>query len=171
MISGLIHSATKKLIAKTGTRNPFRIAKEIGVHVFYRNDFVRLKGMYKVILRNRFIFVNANLDEFEQRVVCAHELGHDALHRELSDSGSTLFETSLYDVKNRIEYEANIFAADILIDDDEVVGLVEDGFDESGVASSLGVSVDLLLIKVGEMNRRGYDFALSRAGRGDFLRK
>ncbi|MCL2634867.1 MAG: ImmA/IrrE family metallo-endopeptidase [Oscillospiraceae bacterium] len=168
MISSLIHSTTKKIVKRCDTRNPFKIAKELGVIVMWRDDFDKLKGMYKVILRNRFVFINRNLDEFEQRVICAHELGHDALHREIATAH---FETALYDVKNRMEYEANAFAAGILIDDDEVIELISEGYDESGIASTLGVSVDLLLIKVSEMNKRGYNFALSRAGRGDFLKK
>jgi len=167
MISSLIHEKVKRLLKQCDTRNPFKIAKKLGIHVMWRNNFLNLKGMYKVISRNRFIFINSNLDEFEQRIICAHELGHDALHRELD---TTMFETTLYDVKNRIEYEANIFAAALLIDDDEVVELMEGGFDESGIASSLGVSMDLLLIRLSEMNKRGYSFTLSRSGRGDFLK-
>jgi Zn-dependent peptidase ImmA (M78 family) len=169
MTSKHIHESVEKLLRRCGTRNPFKIAKELGVHVMWRHDFTELKGMYKVILRNRFIFINGNLDEYEQRVICSHELGHDALHRELA-SGAALYETTLYDVKNRVEYEANAFAAGILVGDDDVVGLIEDGLDESGIAATLGVSVDLLLIKVGEMNRRGFGLAMSRSGRGDFLR-
>jgi Zn-dependent peptidase ImmA (M78 family) len=167
MISSLIHNKVKKIVKQAETRNPFKIAGQLGIHVMWRDDFVGLKGMYKVILKNRFIFINSNLDEFEQRVICAHELGHDALHR---DHASVHFEIGLYDVKNRLEYEANIFAADMLIDDDEVIELMSDGLDESGIAVSLGVSVDLLLIKLGEMNRRGHSFEMSRVGRGDFLR-
>jgi len=169
MTSTHIHELVEKLLKRCGTRNPFKIAKELGVHVMWRNDFTELKGMYKVILRNRFIFINGNLDEYEQRVICAHELGHDALHWRLA-SGAALYETTLYDVKNRIEYEANAFAAGILISDDDVVELIDEGFGESQIAATLGVGVDLLLIKVGEMNRRGFEIAMSRAGRGDFLR-
>ena len=36
-----------------------------------------LKGVYRVIKRNRWIFINSNLSEWMQKVVCAHELGHD----------------------------------------------------------------------------------------------
>jgi len=167
MISQLIHSKAKKIVKQAETRNPFKIAGQLGIHVMFRHDFIGLKGMYKVISRNRFIFINSQLDEYEQCVICAHELGHDALHREIA---TTHFETALYDTRNRIEYEANAFAAGILISDDMILELMAEGFDESGIASSLNVSVDLLLIKLGEMNRRGYDFELSRVGRGDFLR-
>ena len=166
MTSNKIHESAQRLLKRCDSRNPFKISKELGVHVIFRNDFASLKGMYKVILRNRFIFINGNLDEFEQRVICAHELGHDTLHRDIP----VHLETAFYDTKNRMEYEANAFAAEILLDDNEVVGLVADGLDESGIAASFGVSVDLLLIKLSEMNRRGYEFSLSRVGSGDFLR-
>ena len=47
-------------------------------------NFSSLKGMYRVIKRNRFIFLNNSLDENMLRIVCAHELGHDQLHRNMA---------------------------------------------------------------------------------------
>jgi len=164
-----IHEAAKKLISRCNTREPFKIARQIGINVWWRNDFVKLKGMYKVIERNRFIFVNSNLDEYERRVIIAHELGHDTLHRDLAASG-VLPEFTLYDMKTRPEYEANVFAADILLDDEEVFDLARGGYDETQIARWLGVNINLLLIKLNEMNKRGYDFKLSSAPRGDFLK-
>jgi Zn-dependent peptidase ImmA (M78 family) len=125
--------------------------------------------MYKVIEKNRFIFVNSNLDEYERRVVIAHEIGHDVLHREFAANG-ILPEFTLYDMTSRPEYEANVFAADILLDDDEVFELAKGGYDESQIARWLGVNINLLLIKMHEMNKRGFDFKLSREARGDFLK-
>lgn len=169
MTSQHIYEKAQRLLNRTETRNPVKIAKELGINVMYRDDFTKLKGVYKIVLGHHYFFINRNLDEFEQRVVLAHELGHFALHQKILSS-ALLLEIMLYDVKNRVEYEANAFAAEILIDDDEVIELIEDGLDESGIASTLGVSVDLLLIKVGEMNRRGYELTMSRVGCGDFLR-
>ena len=165
-----IHKAAARLLKRCGTRNPFIIADEIGVNIFFRNDFVNLKGMYKVISRNRFIFINANLEEYEQRIVCAHELGHDALHRTLAQYG-ILQEIMLLDMSARPEYEANIFAADILLEEREIVELANYGYNEQQIASELCTDVDLLIIKLNEMNKRGYGFRLSRAARGDFLGK
>ncbi|MCL2697903.1 MAG: ImmA/IrrE family metallo-endopeptidase [Oscillospiraceae bacterium] len=169
MSTEYIHKAASKLLKRCNTREPFKIAREIGINVWWRNDFTRLKGMYKVIERNRFIFVNSNLDEYERRVIIAHELGHDALHRELAAAGA-LPEFTLYDMKTRPEYEANVFAADILLDDGEVFELMKKGYDESQIARWLGVNINLLLIKLHEMNKRGFGFKLSGAPRGDFLR-
>jgi Zn-dependent peptidase ImmA (M78 family) len=153
MPTDFIHKAAAKLISRCNTREPFKIARAIGINVWWRNDFVKLKGMYKVIDKNRFIFVNSNLDEYERRVIIAHELGHDALHRELATAGA-LPEFTLYDMKTRPEYEANVFAAALLLDDDEVLELMKN-YDESRVARWLGVNINLLLIKLHEMNKRG----------------
>ena len=69
------------LVRRCGTRDPFRIAQELGIEVLFCEDFGPLKGMYRVIKRNRFIFINKDLSSRMQRIVCAHELGHDQLHR------------------------------------------------------------------------------------------
>ena len=37
------------------------------------------KKMYAYVLRNRYIVLNNNLGEVEERIVLAHELGHDQL--------------------------------------------------------------------------------------------
>ena len=75
--------------------------------------------MYRVIKRNRFIFLNNSLDENMLRIVCAHELGHDQLHRNMAKT-TPIHEFMLYDMKSKPEYEANIVAAEILMDSDEV---------------------------------------------------
>ena len=99
------------LVRRCGTRDPFRIAQELGIEVLFCDDFGPLKGMYRVIKRNRFIFINKDLSSRMQRIVCAHELGHDQLHRHLA-KGNTLQEFMLYDMATKPEYEANIVAAE-----------------------------------------------------------
>ena len=38
-----------RLIDRCGTRNPYRVAKELGINIIYRN-FDKQRGAYKVIL-------------------------------------------------------------------------------------------------------------------------
>ena len=78
------------LVKRCGTRDPFRIAHELGIEVLFCDDFGPLKGMYRVIKRNRFIFINKDLSERMQRIVCAHELGHDQLHRHFAKGNMLL---------------------------------------------------------------------------------
>lgn len=64
-----------RLVKRCGTRDPFSIARQLGIEVLFCEDFGPLKGMYRVIKRSRFIFINENLSGQMQRIVCAHELG------------------------------------------------------------------------------------------------
>ena len=98
-----------ELVSKYKTRDPFTIAEALGIRVLFCEDFGPLKGMYRVVNRNRFIFINKELDGQMQRIVCAHELGHDQLHRHMAN-GRTLHEFTLYDMKNKSEYEAKLDA-------------------------------------------------------------
>ena len=76
-----------ELVLRYKTRDPFVIAKALAVSVRYNDGFKQLKGMYSVIARNRFVFLNANNSDEVNRIVCAHELGHDQLHREAVRNG------------------------------------------------------------------------------------
>ena len=77
----------EKLVKRCGSRDPFEIARQLGINVMLCENFGSLKGMYRVIKRNRFIFLNNSLDENMLRIVCAHELGHDQLHRNMAKVG------------------------------------------------------------------------------------
>ena len=107
------------LVRRCGTRDPFKIAKELGIEVLFCEGFGPLKGMYRVVKRNRFIFINQDMSEQMQRIVCAHELGHDQLHRSLAKNNA-IQEFMLYDMRSTPEYEANIVASEILLDTDEI---------------------------------------------------
>lgn len=170
MSTAHIHKAVLRLIRKCGSRDPFEIAEEIGIKVRYCNEFTALKGMYRVIERNRFIILNGNLPASVRRVVLAHELGHDAHHRHLAKDNA-LKEFMLYDMAARPEYEANVFAAELLLDDEEVFALAKEGHDIPGVAGLLGTDYNLLLIKMNEMVKKGYDLRVSPDADARFLGK
>ncbi len=67
------------------------------------------------------------------------------------------------------EMEANIFAANMMISDDDVLDCVEMNYTTSQSASSLSVPHDMFLIKLKDMNDRGYDFHLDYIPRANFL--
>ena len=168
MSSDQIRKEALRLVKYHGTRNPFEIAKELGIHVLFDYDFETLKGMYKVIQRSRFIFINGNLDERDQRTICAHELGHDRLHREYAKN-EMFQEFMLYNMQTRPEYEANIFASELLIDNDEIFSLIEDEYDIYQIARALDEDINLVLIKVDELRKQGHDVKAPYRPRSDFL--
>lgn len=158
------------LVKRYGTRDPFRIAKELGIIVLDDCDnFGPLKGMYRIIKRNRFIFLNKDLSPEMKRIVCAHELGHDQLHRHLAASAG-LQEFSLYDMRTKPEYEANIVAAEILLDTNEVLEYIYDyGYTSEQIARAMSTDINLVALKIAHLAETGYDLR-RQDFRSDFLK-
>lgn len=146
-----------KLVKRCDTRNPFEIADQLGIEVMFCENFGSLKGMYRVIKRNRFIFLNKDLDESMMHIVCAHELGHDQLHRQMAKT-HPIQEFMLYDMKSRPEYEANIVAAEILLDHDEVLEYIYGyGYTAEQIARAMGTDINLVALKVAHLSTLGYN--------------
>ena len=149
-----------RLVKRCGTRDPFSIARQLGIEVLFCEDFGPLKGMYRVIKRSRFIFINENLSGRMQRIVCAHELGHDQLHRNLA-KGSAIQE---------FMYEANIVAAEILLDTDEILEYIYDyGYTSEQIARAMGTDINLVALKIAHLAESGYDLRRIEH-RSDFLK-
>lgn len=163
-----IQNVANKLIKKFDTRDPFQLCQAIGVEVFYA-DLGSLKGMYKYLKKNRFAVINENLDPFTKTLVCAHELGHDILHQNLARK-VCLQEFILYDMKSRPEYEANLFASEILLPDDIILNLAHDGYDIEQISKELCTDINLIALKVSSMNTRGYRFNNTIDAKSDFLK-
>lgn len=110
-----IKKRLKNLIKKYGTRDPHKICKYLKIEIFYM-DLGNIKGIYKKTLTNKFIVINENLSEFCRKIVLAHELGHAILHD--SKEIQALKDYDLFPkYVNYIEKEANIFAAELLYDE------------------------------------------------------
>ena len=62
------------IVAQCGTRDPLRIARDLGVEVMYY-PFNEQRGAYKVLMRNRFIFIKNDLHPVMENIVLLHELG------------------------------------------------------------------------------------------------
>lgn len=168
MGSEYIYREARRLVRWAETRDPFKIARELGIHVLFDYNFKSLKGMYAIIQRSRFIFINGNLNERDRRTICAHELGHDRFHRQFAKT-NVLQEFMLYDMRSKPEYEANIFASELLIADSDIFSLIEDGYDIYQMANEIGEDMNLILIKIDELRKRGYDLRVPYRPQSDFL--
>lgn len=160
----------RNLVKRCETRDPFKIADQLGVEIMYCDNFGSLKGMYRVIKRNRFIFINKDLDEFMMRIVCAHELGHDQLHRQLAKN-HPIQEFMLCDIKSRPEYEANIVAAEILLDTDTILDYIYNyGYTAAQIAYAMNTDVNLVALKIAHLTDLGYKLNLPEY-KNDFLKR
>ncbi|WP_436663595.1 ImmA/IrrE family metallo-endopeptidase [Alicyclobacillus acidoterrestris] len=102
----------KNLVKKYGTSCPFQIAAHLNINVRIKELPESVRGLYCRVLRRRFIVINNALPEQWQRFVCAHELGHDRLHRGL---GYYFIEEHTLFHPGKFERQANMFAVQLLI--------------------------------------------------------
>ncbi|WP_295631990.1 ImmA/IrrE family metallo-endopeptidase [uncultured Mitsuokella sp.] len=144
------------------------LAKDLGICVEFADDYKHLLGMYFNKWHHRFIFLNSRLDEDWLPMVLAHEIGHDQLHRELAKTGLQEFE--LFRMNNRTEYEANAFAAHLLLDSDEVYHYVRAGEDVASISQRMHTNINLMLIKMREMVSLGYDLRLTDTADSHFFK-
>ena len=149
----------QRLVNQYETRDPFQLAQFSGCYVRFIST-KHQKGFCKIILNNMYIFINQNMSPQMQRMTCAHELGHLFLHRDVLKSRGHFAEMELFDITDHRELEANQFAANLLVDDRELLNLLEDGYDMVGAASQLNINVNMLMVKLLSMNKAGYDFEL-----------
>ena len=77
-----IYHKAHKILHRCGTRDSLQIARELGIYLHFESDFKNLLGMYTYQQKERHILLNANMDDILMQMVCAHEIGHDTLHRE-----------------------------------------------------------------------------------------
>lgn len=140
-----IKKAADKLIKKYKTRDPFYICEALRLNVVYK-ELGSLKGMYVIIKNNRYAVLNSSLSQSEKKTVCAHELGHDILHRGFARD-VFLQDFMLYDMKSRPEYEADFFAASLLIDDKEFAELLKLKMNTEDIADSLFLTPQLIDFK------------------------
>ena len=119
-----ILQVAESMRSRFGTGNPFQLAALCGAEIMVC-ELGRLKGLYKIVLHNAFIALNAALQREEAAAVCAHELGHHILHRPYAASGFT--DVSIFSQTGRQEYEADLFAAELLIPDGALLAVLQNG--------------------------------------------
>ena len=100
-------------VRRYDTRDPFEIAKILNVIVHVGN-IGNQYGCYMYLKRHRCIFLSEDLTPLEREFVMAHELAHAIMHRKQN----CYFLMNSTMLNSKIEREANVFAAELLITDD-----------------------------------------------------
>ncbi len=158
-----IYQMTKNLITEQGTSDPFEICENLKIRVRFCSDFHKLCGMIAYVLEKPVLLLNSNMNDQRLYETCAHELGHYLLHSDIVKTGH-LEEFEIYNMNDKTEYQANIFAAHLLIDEKDMLNLLQEGKDVFETAMCLKINPILLNIKMTDMNRMGYQFPTSWEG-------
>lgn len=96
------------------TENPFDIirAKKI---LLLSEELGLIRGYYNLVLRQKQIHINCNLEGLQRTFTVTHELGHAIRHPK---SNTPFLLANTYQSVDRLEIEANKFAVEFLISDD-----------------------------------------------------
>ena len=165
-----IGTSVEKLLRKWEERDPFRLAKKMDIEILRLPLGEHLKGYFFYYSRIAIIVLNNSMSEALQRIICAHELGHAVLHKELARQNQ-FQEFSLFNSTIHTELEANQFAAELLIEDEALLSLLKEGFTVFEVASCLFVPPELVVFKLQMMKKKGISVQIPIEAAGNFLKK
>lgn len=167
-----IRQEVSRLKKKYQTDDPYEICKYLDIQVMERpmgKSPRSCKGFFLVSSRCKLIVINSDLPDSIQRIIIAHELGHAVLH---SDSAiNTFHEFAMFEDTNRMEYEANVFAAEFMLSDDAAIESLEMQMDFYQTAKCLYVPPELLDFKLRILQCQGVKIAAPYIAHGDFLKR
>lgn len=165
-----VSEKVKKLIKKYGSRDPFELCEALGIKIRYM-ELKTLKGFFFYQSRIRTVVLNADLSESAAKILCAHELGHACLHSDMLFNMRAL-NGDQFNSKNTAEYEANIFASELLISDENINELIKsEGKSFYSLAMELCVPPELIDIKLRVMQAKGYEIDAPYLAQSDFLKR
>lgn len=168
MKNNYIYTCVDELTDKYCTCNPFELMDALGIQCAASN-LEHLKGYCVIIYGIKFVAINENLSPQERRIVAAHELGHIILHSDRLKAAAHE-DMNIYNIADKTEYQANLFAADLLICDDEVNKLAnQEGMDYYTIAKCLSTNPQLLAFKLLSMAKRGYNYNFPIPPKSTFL--
>ena len=135
-----------KLIDKYKTNNPFEICDALD-YIVLQVSLIGVRGFYQYYDNSNIIYINLNLPEQVKKFVCAHELGHALMHKDVNAiylDTRTFLKTSIY------ERQANIFAINLIYPDDSFIEEYKN-CTISQAARCLNVSEELLEYRINEI--------------------
>ena len=164
-----VYGRADELVKMYATHDPFELCEDLHINIKYKDLGNSLKAFYFYQSRIKNIVINSRILEPMQKVLCAHELGHAILHGKTTTKAFR--EIELFDSALPAECEANLFAAEVLIDDHELLELFSYS-DASffNIAKQLYVPAELLDFKLRILQHKGYKFNSPIISRSDFLK-
>ncbi|MBR5223357.1 MAG: ImmA/IrrE family metallo-endopeptidase [Clostridia bacterium] len=167
----LVLENVKKLISKYDTSDPFEICKKMNIKIHYKDLGPSLKAYYFCQSRIKNIVLNSNSDEIMCRILCAHELGHAVLHNKYMPMYG-FQEFNIFNTKITTEYEANLFAAELLISNEKLFELLRNpNITFFEMAQILCVPAELLSFKFKNLKMQGLTFNTPINVNSNFLNK
>lgn len=171
MKNGYIYDETQKLIRKYKTRDPFKIMDDMHIIVGETSSFQKLKGFCFMSCKTIYVQISSFLSEEEKQIVAAHELGHIILHRTQLKM-APMKDDTLYNMQDNTEYQANLFAADLLLSDADIADMAHnEDLDYFSLCGTLNSTPELMSFKLYSLTKRGQAYHMPMEIQSNFLAK
>ena len=140
-----IHNEVAYLKRYYKTENPFDIirAKKI---LLLSEELGLIRGYYNLVLRQKQIHLNCNLEGTQRIFTATHELGHAIMHPK---ANTPFLLANTYQSVDRLEIEANKFAVEFLITDETLYEYFKyQEYTIEQVARALGYQKELIELRL-----------------------
>ena len=118
-----------------------------------------------------YVQISSLLSEEEKQIVAAHELGHIILHRTQLKM-APMKDDTLYNMQDNTEYQANLFAADLLLSDADIADMAHnEDLDYFSLCSTLNSTPELMSFKLYSLTKRGQAYHMPMEIQSNFLAK
>ena len=126
-------------------------------------------GLLSLYFDKPLILINRQLDKQTKQMVCGYALGHYLEHQLLMVL-HTLNKFLTIKDKHILLYEHNAFTSHLMLDSDEVYQMTKRGLDTAQIAATKGIHLHLVLVKLLELHRFGYDLRHYHAQHHAFIK-
>lgn len=137
----------RSVIKKYKTRSPYELTSSMGI-ILHREELGSILGYYYKAYRIKHIVLNSDLEYMssEEKYVLSHELGHSVIH---PNANTPFLRANTYLSVDRMEIEANKFAMQLLISDDDIREYaIEQQYTFDMLARMWGYEKDLISIRL-----------------------
>lgn len=117
-----IRQKAKLLMNEAGTQNLMQIAEYLNVTILEREYSDAVKGYCFSFDNKSYIIINSIFQECKKKIILAHEIAHLYLHKR-NKINTMAGRITFFPINNLTEIEANIFAAELIINDEFEVDL------------------------------------------------
>lgn len=139
-----IKKRADKLARFYRTRNPFEIIQGMNV-ILVTYPLEGVRGFYQYFQRNNIIYLDERLSEHDRKFVLAHEMGHMLLHKK---SNAIFMDSRTHFSTSKYESEADLFAINLLISDEEISEYKMNSFSSDQIARITGYHKKLIELRL-----------------------
>ena len=121
------------------------------------NPHTGLKGYCASFFGKFAVIINSRLPAYLQILVAWHELGHIMFDAQLLEKDGFHYDYDFFDSIDTMEQRANFFAAEALIDDEDLMRKAHEGYTFTAMAAEYRIPADFVIYKIQIMRHYGYE--------------